>query len=157
MSIQLSQAVLAELMKQESGEAVLALLTLSHPSWGEPVRIVNNNADVISRGNRYLAFPFQITLPKDDGESDRQATVVIDNSSLELIGALRSVTNEIPATIEIIMASLPDTVQIEYTDLVIRTIRYNKSAISATLTLDNFMNTELTSEKYTPAKYPGLF
>lgn len=157
MPNQIPQSLLVELLKQESGEVVLVLLTLSHPSFGTPVRLVNNTSDVISRGQVFTAFPFSVVLPPDDGETAREVSIVLDNTSLELIGKFRSVIDEIPATVEIIMASLPDEVQRSMDGLVVRNIQYNASTISAKLSLDNFLNTELTSEKYTPSRFPGLF
>ena len=157
MPIQLPDSIRRELFKQESGEVVLTLLTLSHPSFGEPIRLVNNSSDVVSRGNVYVAFPFTITLPTDDGETFREASIVLDNTSLELIGHLRSVTEEIPAKLEIIMASLPDQVQMDFSELVLNSIQYNLKKISGSLVMDNFLNSEAASEKYTPSLYPGLY
>lgn len=157
MPAQLSQALISQLLAQESADPLLVLLTLDHPSFVAPVRLVNNTKEIVSRGNIYTAFPFNITLPADDGETAREVDIVMDNVSLEIIGFLRSVTEEIPAKVEMILASLPDDVQISFEDLVVRSVSYNKSTITAKLGQDNFLNTELTSEKYTPGKYPGLF
>lgn len=157
MPAQLSNALMSQLFAQESGDALLTLITLDHPSFGSPVRLVNNSSDVVSRGILYTAFPFRITLPADDGEKAREVDLVLDNVSLEIIGYLRSVTEEIPTKLEIILASIPDEVQISMEGLVVRNMQYNLKMITAKLGQDNFMFTEMTSEKYTPLKYPGLF
>jgi len=157
MPTQIPLSLLQQLMRQETSDVVLTLLTLDHPAWEAPIRLVNNSSDIVSRGNVYTAFPFSIVLPPDDGETTREANITMDNTSLEIIGFLRSVIDEIPATIEVILARLPNEVQMDIPDLVVRSINYNKNRITAVLSLDSFLNTELTSEKYTPAKFPGLF
>lgn len=157
MANQISQALLSQLLARESGDPVLTLLTLNHPSFPAPLRFVNNNADIVSGGLLFLAFPFRITLPTDDGEKAREVDLVMDNVSLEVIGSLRSVTEEIPAKVEVILASLPNEIQMSIEGLVIRNISYNSKSITAKLGQDSFMFTELTSERYTPGKFPGLF
>jgi hypothetical protein len=67
------------------------------------------------------------------------------------------VVNPISVKIEIVLASLPDEVQIVYDDLKIRNVTYTKQRISAKLYMDTFLNVELGSETYSPSKYPGLF
>lgn len=157
MPTQIPQSLIQQLMRPETSDVVISLLTLDHPAWAAPIRIANNSSDIVSRGNVYTAFPFNLVLPADDGETTREANIVLDNTSLEIIGFFRSVIDEIPAKIEVIMARLPDEVQMDIPDLVVRNITYNKNRITAILSLDSFLNTELTSEKYTPAKFPGLF
>lgn len=155
MPNQISQELLAQLYSQDSSDPFLALLTITHPS--RVIRLVNNSSDIISRGQAYSAYPFKIILPTDDGENQRQVSLTLDNTSLELIEFFRGVTEEMPAKVEMILASLPDEVQMDLSDLLIKGIQYDKNTIVATLALDNFLNTEMTSEKYTPARFPGLF
>lgn len=156
MSNNLSQALLAELYAQESGDPFLMLVTLSHPSF-PTIYLVNNVEDIVSRGNTHIAFPMEIRLPSDDGETSREATIEFDNVSLELIDELRTVTSPMDVKIEMILASDPDTVQTSIEELKMRSVTYNKQRVSARLFMDSFLNVEMTSEKYTPQLYPGIF
>lgn len=155
----LTPELLAQLYAQESNDPFLTLVTLSHPSFASDILLVNNTADVVSRTNTYSAFPLKITLPVDDGEKTREASIEFDNVSLELIDELRSVTNtpRINVKLELVLASLPNDVQMSLEELKIGSISYNKKVISAKLVMDDFLNTELTSEKYGPSNFPGLF
>jgi hypothetical protein len=152
----LSPALLAELYGQESGIPFLMLLTLTHVSFGT-IRLVNNIVDVTSRGNVYTAFPIKVSLPADDGETTREVSLEIDNTSIEFIDEFRSVTTPIDALVEMILSSIPDTVQISLADLKIKNITYNKNRISAKLYLDDFLNTDFSSERYNPGQFPGIF
>lgn len=157
MSNQLSPALLAQLFAQESGDPFLTLVTLSHEDWDDDVRLVNNSVNITSRGLVFLAFPMKIRLPIDDGESARDFQIDMDNVGLEMIEKLRSTTTHIGVKIEMILASLPDDVQISQEELRIEMATYNKQRISARIVLDNFLNTEMTSERYGPTNFPGLF
>lgn len=157
MSNTLSPQLIAQLLAQESNDPFLTLITLSHPDWAEDVRLVNNSVDITSRGNVFMAFPVKIRLSADDGETAKTFSLELDNVSLELVDKIRTVTTAIGVKLEMILASLPDDIQISYSELEIATITYNKSKIQASIVLDNFLNTELTSERYGPINYPGLF
>jgi len=152
----LSNNALAQLFFQESDDPFLMLVTLTHSSFST-LRFVNNVEDITSRGNLYSAFPMKITLPTDDGESLREVQINFDNVSLELIDEIRTVTDYIDVTIEMILASDPDFVEIEVGELKIKDVSYNQTSVSARLFMDDFLNTEMTGEKYTPTNFPGLF
>jgi hypothetical protein len=80
-----------------------------------------------------------------------------DNVGLELIEDLRSITSPVTVTLELILASLPDNVEIEIGELKLQTITYDQQRITGQLYLDDFLNTELTSERYSPSLFPGIF
>lgn len=104
-----------------------------------------------------MAFPMKIKLPVDDGESQKDVSIEFDNVSLELINELRLVTTAIDAKLEMVLASIPDDVQISLEELKIGSVSYNKTRVSAKLYMDNFLNTEMTSERYDQKSFPGLF
>lgn len=155
LSNSLSPSVLAQLFAQESGDPFLMLVTLTHPTF--TARLVNNSSDIVSNAFVYTAFPMKIRLPVDDGESARDFQIELDNVSLQLISNLRAVTGDIGVRIDMILASMPDVIQMSHDELVIRSITYNGRRISARIVMDSFLNVELTSERYTPSAYPGLF
>ena len=155
----LTEELLEQLFSQESGDPFLTLITLEHPDFPAPIRLVNNTVDIVSRGNTYSAFPARINLPVDDGESNRQFSLELDNVGLELIDEIRTVVGDtqIQVRLESILASIPDEVQMSFEELKILSVTYNRFLIQATLGFDDFLNTELSSERYTPTNFRGLF
>lgn len=157
MPNQLSNQMLAQIFAQESNDPFLLLVTLEHESLAAPIRLVANTESVTSRGNLFEAFPMKLRLAVDDGESDKQVSIEFDNVGLTLIDALRSITDPLKAKLELVLASLPNTVQIVIEDLKMSAVTYSRQSVQATLYFDSFMTTEMTSERYTPSKYPSLF
>jgi hypothetical protein len=155
MSNELSSELKRQLFSQEADDPFLTLVTLTHTTF--TARLVNNTKDIVSNGFTFSAFPMRIRLPVDDGESARDFTLEFDNVSLELIQNLRSVTTPIGVKLELILASMPNTVQLSYEDLQIRSVGYDAKKISAKVVLDNFLAVAMTSEKYNPSNFPGLF
>lgn len=152
----LSNNLLAQLFGQSSSDPFLMLVTISHPTFST-IYLANNTVDVVSRGITFSAFPMQVTLPADDGETTREVRLELDNVSLALIEEFRKITTPPDVKVEMLLASDPNTVQLSIEELKLRNISYNKSRISARLFMDSFLNVEMTSEKYDPAIFPGLF
>lgn len=159
MANQLSPELFAQIYGAQSDDPFLTLVTLSHASFPDDIRLVNNSDNITSRGALFLAFPVKIRLPVDDGETNREVAIEFDNVSLDLIDEIRNVTSgeRITVKLEMILASIPDEVQISLEELFILSVSYNKSRISARLGLDSFLNTELSSERFNPSNFPGLF
>jgi hypothetical protein len=153
----LSPQLISQLYAQNSSDPFLILLTFDHSSFVEAFRVVNNSVAITSNGNVFEPYPFKITLPVEDGETARSVKIEIDNTSLELIDELRSITDFIDVKVEMILSSLPNTIQMSLEELKIQSISYNVNTVSLNLVLDDFMNVEVIDEKYNPDKYPGLF
>ena len=157
MSRNLSALLRAQLNRQDSNDPLLTLVTITHEDMVTPIRIVNNTEDIVSNGVTFNKFSFSIGLPNDDGETIKQVQIAIDNTTLEFITAIRSITTPMTATVEYILASLPDIVQFSLDDLEVRSVSYDINRLRFILTVDDNMNIALTSEEYNPATYPGLF
>lgn len=99
----------------------------------------------------------RIKLSDDDGEREKEVSISFSNVSLELIGELRKITTPADITIEMILASDMDTVQIEYGELKMRNVQYNSQTVEAKLYMDSFMMVSVPHEKYTPTNFPGIF
>src|SRR5574343_467300 len=99
----------------------------------------------------------KIKLPMDYGESSREVSIEFDNVSQYLLDGFRSVTTEIGVKIEMILASLPNDVQMSLEELKISSVSYSATRVSAKLMMDSFLHTEMTSEKYGPSNFRGLF
>jgi hypothetical protein len=155
MANELSTELKAQLFAQQSDDPFLTLVTLT--GTGFTYRLVNNTRDIISNGETFTAFPMKVRLPTDDGESARDFQIEFDNSSLLLLAALRSVTEPIGCQIDMILASMPNVIQMSTSDLLIRSISYDESKVSARIVLDNFITVGMTSERYTPIAFPGMF
>jgi hypothetical protein len=151
----LSNELLAEIYGQSSNDPFLMLVTLHNNE--TPIYLVNNVEDIVSNGKTYLSFPMKITLAPDDGESVRTVKLILDNVSRDLIYEIRSNTSPIEVTIDMILASRPDDIQVSLENLSIRNVVYNAQQISADLYMDDVLNTEMPSERYNPSDYPGIF
>jgi hypothetical protein len=160
MARSLSVAALQALYSEESGEAFIMLLTLSHPTWPEVIRVSSDSVDTMSRGLKFTAFPFDIKLPNDDDRQPPAATLEIDNVSRDIVMGVRAIpptSKPIQVKIEIVLASSPDTVEIAYTDFLLRDVQYDAYKVTGTLRWDDVLAEPFPGDQVTPATQPGVF
>lgn len=152
----LSGTALSSTHAQETGEVWLVLLTIAHSSLPTPIRVVNNNEDITSRGNIYQAFPFDIVMPGQDPDSLPKAKLRFDNVDRTAIATIRSIESAPTVTIEVILASQPNNVEISFPNLTLRNVQYDASVIEGELLFENLFSEPITYTM-TPSRFPGLF
>ena len=108
----LSSAARAAIFAQETGEAFIFLLELSHPDFTDTLRVCNNGENVTSNGQTYLWFPFELTLAGETDDTLPRARLRICNVDRRIVQAVRSVASQpVTARIALVMASTPDTIE----------------------------------------------
>jgi len=152
-----SNAFKIAVLEQNTDEVFLWLLTIEHAASGTVHRLVNNLDSVVSRGNTYMAFPFQFVLPEDDGSTLPTIQISVDNVSLELIEIIRSYGTGITISAEIILASAPNVVEYAIDDLTLIDTTYDKSSITLTAQIQDLLNQRFPADDYLPRTFPGMF
>lgn len=152
----LSPAALQSAFAQETEEVWLVLLTMTHASLPDSLRFVSNFASVTSRGQVYIAFPFEIEFPDQDADNSGEARVTIDNVDRQIVQTIRDISSPPEVTLEVVMASSPDVVEAQFTGMVLRNVEYDAARVRGTLRFEDIM-TEPVSVQMTPARFPGLF
>ena len=166
MSRTISTKFRAALYARETDEIALTLLTISHADLTEDLRLCTAAVErlendppvygVISRGQQYLYAPIDITLPEDVAGSDPRASLSIDNIDLTLIETIRSINEGATIRLEIVLASDPHTVEIEFPSLKMVSSEYDRQRIVVDLTIDPLVTEPFPGDSYTPSYFPGL-
>jgi hypothetical protein len=152
----LSAPALASQNAEATGQAWLTLITLSHATLSEPIRVVDNNEHITSNGDLYAAWNFEITLPGEDPDNPANARLTIGNVDPEILRALRTINSPPQVTIQVVLSDTPDIVEAEFTGLVLRNANYDAGQISGDLVFEEIL-TEPVATSLTPADFPGLF
>ncbi len=153
----LSTAMKQAIHAQETSATALVLLTVTGVGIGTPLRFVNNQLDVVSRGNTYLAVAFQVSLPDERDDAPSRVALSIDNVDRSLVATIRNLVAPPQIAMEIILASVPDTVEAGPFNFSLRNVDYTADTISGELFFEDFLNEGFPAESFTPASTPGLF
>ncbi|MDP1738919.1 MAG: DUF1833 family protein [Caulobacter sp.] len=153
-----------------SAEIVVELATLDHPSWVDPIRVVNypvhgfelvSTVEAVAR--TFIAYPFALTWPARDpdqpfaGARFAISNVIAQDGSDDplVLAALRGLPGWARVTFEAVQVSAPDTILIRTTPLRLTGLSYDESTISGTLTMPDF-TTRRAGYRFTPDRYPHL-
>lgn len=163
LSLTLRTAVNAE----HTGEVVVFLLTVEHTSLVDPLRFSSDPTERLdddplvygttSRGEEYTFLPMSVVMPEDSAEAPPAMRIVLDNVSRELIPLLRSISTPPQVTVELVLASAPDSVEVTWPEFDLVNITYDAQQISADLAITSFATEPYPAGTFSPAHFPGLF
>lgn len=167
MSRSLSLTMREAANAQETGEVPVFLLTFTHADLAEPIRLSTDPTSritttplvygTVSRSNTYTFLPMQIALPEEGEDVPPTARLILDNVSRDLVAALRETDEPASVTIEMVLASDPDTVEIEFPAFDFAGADYDAEAITVHLAVPSLATEPYPSGTFNPAEFPGLF
>ena len=138
--------------------AFFVLLTITPPAGSitPVIRVVNNNEDVVSRGDTYMAFPFEFKLPVDDGERQPAIQVMAANSSQDFIEAVRSMLEPPTVKLELISSLDPDMPEKVIDFLRLDSVTYDAMSITFSLQPINILARNFPNTTYNAVEFPDL-
>ena len=157
MSRNLSSETLKALFSQETDQVFVMLLTLYHESLMTPIRVCSDSKMILSRGNEFISYPFEVVLPDDKENGPLRARLLIDNIGREVMSAIKQISTAAQVTIEIIRVADPDVVEASFPDFRLTNVTYNALTVQGDLTLEDFTAEPYPYLTFTPSSFPGLF
>ncbi|MBB6011870.1 hypothetical protein HNR59_001215 [Aquamicrobium lusatiense] len=152
---------------QQTDELPVLLLTISHPDLGSVWRLSSDNADLldaeeqlrgtISRGQNYYFFPMDVSLPEDGEDASNVIQITLDNVTREITPLLKSTVTPASVTIEIVLASAPDEVEIEFPDFELASADVDAGSVVLSLTVDTMASEPFPADNFTPSSFGGLW
>lgn len=144
-------------MAQETGEALVPLVKLSHSSWADDVRLARYNEQLTYGGEVYLPYNFNISLPDEEAEGVPVLQFRGDNVDQLLVEELRGITEAVDAEVVIVLASNPSYAEVGPVQMQLYAIDYDAFSVSGTMTIEPVLEKPFGYRKMTPANAPGLF
>lgn len=139
-------------------EVPLLLLEITHADLASPIRVVNDNQNLTSNGNLFVAIAFRATLPDDLDEGMPRAQLAVDNVGKDLVAWLEASNGGQGAQVRMmqVLRSAPNTIEWEMT-LDLNNISMDMLEVRGTLTFEDILNQPAVPLTYRPDVAPGLF
>lgn len=145
------------LQSQNTGEVWLVLATITHADLIEPLRFCDNKVKIVSRGNEYMAWPFNVELPGQLADRQAQAKITIDNTDKRIVETLRGLEPPPPTVdLEVVIAAEADLVQMSFPGLKLAKAQW-AGLISGTLSWTDVYARKFRGRYFTPSVTPGLY
>jgi hypothetical protein len=131
----LSAALKAQLFSPYRDKDYRVLVTVDHRTFDDPFRFVSGDptefATLVSNGETFTTFPFEITLLSDD-DSDPQAVIRLQNADDRIGSTLLALPNDaVTLTIQVVLRETPNTIEYEAVNLELVDVEVDAMAISA--------------------------
>ena len=139
---------------------MVGLLTVSGSFAGSPLRL-NTLVDrsVVSRGDTYFPSGFDCTIPDRLSEGEQRTSIIMPAADRTIWDAVRSFTEQISLTFEVILWPDEDTVEMGPYHMI--DVNRNLDAGAQVLTIEcsyrNVLRDPRPGKKFTPRVFPGLF
>lgn len=147
-----------ELYKQQTDVCFVYLLTVSHQDLASPLRFTNNNESIVSNGEVYQAWPFEIELPDQGDDKIPRARVVFDAVDNNITTVLRGLADAPSLTIAIVSTDTPDMIEKRFVNLTVTSQAYT-SDYKTQLVLGMFPISKERAQnlRFDKVRFPGLF
>ena len=157
MARPLSSLARGAFFSPESDEVTLLLLTIEEDSLAAPIRVVHNTEEIVSRGETYLPFVFGVELPVESGDAPRPVRIQIDAVDQSIIKAIREAVGQPRMTLEVVLASDPDTVEAGPFIMRLESASYTAISVIGEISFENVERVRSNNHKFTPYLFPDLF
>lgn len=153
-----SSAYKSTLAAVSAPEAPLILLEINHVDLVTPIRVINDNQNLTSNGNTFIAYPFRFVLPSDYENQLPKAKIAIDNVGRDLMEWIESSAGAAGATIRFmqIMRSRPNQIEWEIT-MSLYNVQVNAMEVTAELGFENLFAKPAISIQYRPETCAAIF
>ena len=157
MSRTLSATAAAALFKASTGEAPIFLVTFDHDDWASPIRMANNMEAVVSGGETFFPFPFELSLPGEDPERESTTTITACNVDRQMSAALDALSSAPSVTVALVLASTPNVIELGPAEFSLRDYQYSKLTIEGSLSYEDVLNEMIPAGTFNPGEFRGLF
>ncbi len=138
-----------------SDEAAM-LMVLEHPSFLEPVRIVNDTINLVSRGETYIAWPAKFRLP-GDAEGAKAAEVTFQNVTLETGEIIRRAKGDIKLSFDCVLRDDPNDSIYDHGGMKLRNVQVKDTNVRAEIVGHGNEAQPWPATRNTPQRCPGLY
>jgi hypothetical protein len=144
---------------QNTSEQAVVLVTVTHSSFGGPLRWCTGGADIVSRGFTFAARPMTPAPPGESADGRPSAAkLIVDNLDPDAVGAFRTISAGRPKVlIEVVLAATPDVVEKTWPGLQIVASRPTIDSIECDIAERDDGEEIWPLQAFTPGNTPALF
>lgn len=139
-----------------STDPVVVLLEISHPDLSETIRVTNNGEALTSNGDIYQQFPFEIELPGDT-EDEPVAKLRIAKVDRTIGDAVDTITTPATVSIAVVLASDPDTLQLNWLHFELRNITFPALEVNGDLVIRTYATEPFPNIRVRESNFPNLY
>jgi hypothetical protein len=155
---EVSATALQAMLAQATPEVFVPCLKIDHESFANPILLAFNTEALARAAGSYMPYAFQIDLPGQHEDSLPQVKVTVDNVDLQVNDAIRTLVGPPTVTMDVVLASSPDVVEIGPFEYSLQSATANADTIQGVLGFeDDIFSQQVPGQSYQPSNSAGLF
>lgn len=156
MARSIPAVVLTQLKKVRTQYALIPMVELTHVTWPQPIRLANYTSDIVSNGDTFVGYPFELSLPEDN-EQVPKGQITIQNVDRRIGIFLMALSTPPRVRLIVVSTQYPDTRLVDYKRLWLRRIRGNTINITADIDTWDYSTEPWPTNRADQLNAPGLF
>lgn len=170
------------LLDRETDDIPVILMIINHPSLSEPIRLCTDNGEKLAEvedqpiygitskaedgitSRQYYFCPVSFALPSQHGEEANSTQIVFDNADRMLVSMIRNaqVRQGYPTIRFLFLLVSPDdpsskdTVLVDFSNMNVTNITYNRTRMTADLSVYSLNGEPFPGRTFTPSSFPSL-
>lgn len=152
-------------------ELYVVLLEIDHPELNAPILLSTDNAERLSdeplfygtrsawRGEKKRDFLWVVAstlLPSDQEDAPASATIILENLDRRMAEIVRSFTDPATVHLAVVLASSPDHIEAEYSDLLLTSAEITAGEISLSISREEIESELVPGGRMTSRTFPGM-
>lgn len=157
---EVSLPALQAMVAERTDEVFVPFIKIDHPSFANPIRLAYNTEKITRTDGDYLPYAFQVNLPAqmDNSEAPPTVTLTVDNTDLQVSDAIRTISGVPQVTLDIALASSPNTPEAGPFVLNLQDATVDVNTIQGTLGFESdIFAQQVPAQSFLPENSAGLF
>lgn len=152
-----SLAVREAIYSQQTSEAFLILLRVSHENLDNDIKVTSDAVETDHNGDTFDPFPFRVRLPNETDDEISKIELEIDNVSREIVTAIRDINSAPSVTMKVVASSDTDTTEAGPFEFAFTDISYDELTVRGQLSNPALDEASFPADTMNPSNFPGLF
>lgn len=157
MARNISAAGLKSMFDGHTSIVWLMLLTITHPDFAAPLLFVNNELDIVSNGDTYIAFPFMLELPSERDDELPEVNLTISNIDGRIMEEIRQISSAPTVTLNIISSNDLDLIEVGPLTFSMNAVDFNALTLTGKLAYEPILDQGYPNTRQLPSNFPGMF
>lgn len=153
----LSNDAVVQVSENHGEEALLWLMTITSAELASPLYLVNNNEEIVSNGQKYEPFPFEVILPPDDGGKPQNLVLKTYNLAPELMDVIRKPTEPPQVQIDLVSTADLNFVEKSIGFMTVGAAEYDALEVTFQLNAGGWAGRKSLNNIYNQSEFPALF
>lgn len=164
----LSDVARTAIYAAETDENFLYLITIDHPDLPDGLTLrfwcgtQDDTEDLVSNGQTYIAYPFQISFPDQQPDQPPKSRVVInavadpDDPDHDVVTIIRALSSSPTIGLISVLASQPDVIEAQAPNMIMTSVDFDVLTIEGDLTYERVLQEPFPQGSYSPSETPGV-